>query len=316
MVFGMASLWSAQSLRDEEVKTILKVLVGATLFLFIAFTIEGFREGATLKEVFHKKRGFNTLYKGFALIPLLVWPVMLVVAKKKNTISWPIVMLTLIAAFPVLYVSPMKASMLAYGVSVVVFFAIYIWPKLTHLVKVGVIISGFIFPFLMVYLGNPDGWSDAICKLPGSWQHRVYIWHYASENIMQNLWFGWGSGVSAHLNHNFNFYYCMGVTDQGRILDDPWFTDLLFHPHNGYLQVWLELGLIGIAVYSTFLLTIFHLGKKFFHDRLYFAGFNATVTAFVVIFSVSFGLWENWWLASLFWLGFIWVLLSRYQKIN
>jgi O-antigen ligase len=69
------------------------------------------------------------------------------------------------------------------------------------------------------------------------------------------------------------------------------------HPHNGALQLWFELGLPGAVLGTLFWLWLWRrIGDCAERDRLHGAAASATATVYLVIGSISFGLWQEWWL--------------------
>ena len=70
------------------------------------------------------------------------------------------------------------------------------------------------------------------------------------------------------------------------------------HPHNNVLQVWLELGIIGLIIFFIF---IRHLLKKIYEYSNINHKFSAiAMMSFFQVFligQVSFGFWQSWWLA-------------------
>ncbi|WP_156995409.1 hypothetical protein [Elstera litoralis] len=85
---------------------------------------------------------------------------------------------------------------------------------------------------------------------------------------------------------------------------------LPLHPHNGALQLWLELGLGGAALLPALLLVLARpLGRL---PRIERATGVAALAGASVPLLVSFGLWQGWWLSALalFW-GLSLVFLAR-----
>jgi O-antigen ligase len=115
--------------------------------------------------------------------------------------------------------------------------------------------------------------------------HRFYIWEFVAHRIAERPIFGWG----------LNSARAIPGADQeapgGGIL-------LGLHPHDGPLQVWLELGLPGVALLAALLWLTFaaiaRLEDRF--ARAVTAGM--TVTAFGIA-CLSFGIWQTWWVATL-----------------
>ena len=65
--------------------------------------------------------------------------------------------------------------------------------------------------------------------------HRLVIWSYAREKIANKLFFGYGLSSSRSI--------------APQQITSLWITHyqlMPLHPHNGVIQLWLELGLVGI----------------------------------------------------------------------
>ncbi len=121
--------------------------------------------------------------------------------------------------------------------------------------------------------------------------HRVYTWHFVTDRILERPFIGWGLDASRNIP---------GGHDQLNL--DPlaiWGSEILpLHPHNAALQVWLELGLPGALLMAGFILAVF-LGpprslRSVFVDALR----AAATTAYLVIGALSYGVWQNWWIAA------------------
>jgi O-antigen ligase len=70
----------------------------------------------------------------------------------------------------------------------------------------------------------------------------------------------------------------------------------MLHPHNGALQVWLELGLPGAVAAAVFwALTIMRLSRD--EPELEMAGVAGSVLVFLLFSWVNYGQWQGWWLA-------------------
>ena len=69
------------------------------------------------------------------------------------------------------------------------------------------------------------------------------------------------------------------------------------HPHNGALQVRLELGLPGTALMAALVAWIFAWAGQAARPRLTAAAACAAATGYMTIGSLSFGAWQSWWLA-------------------
>jgi O-antigen ligase len=109
--------------------------------------------------------------------------------------------------------------------------------------------------------------------LPISWGQRVGYWMHAMERLSEHPWRGWGLEASRAFS-----------------------PAIQLHPHNGALQAWLELGMIGAGVLA---LTWAFVFRRLAGDARDLVTCAAAGSAAVYLFfgMVSFGLWQEWWLA-------------------
>lgn len=107
-----------------------------------------------------------------------------------------------------------------------------------------------------------------------SWGARVAIWRFAAGKIAEQPWFGWG-------------------IDSSRM-----FEPIPLHPHSAAMQVWLELGMVGAALAALFWAWLWaRIGAVAERSRSDAGLFAAVAVAYLVIGALSFGVWQEWWLA-------------------
>lgn len=147
--------------------------------------------------------------------------------------------------------------------------------------------------------------SDAI---PSVYQ-RIAIWEFTARRIDQHPILGWGldaarripgghNGIKAESLHIQNPVMRGRVTNyfnSGNIEQMP------LHPHDGALQIWLEAGAVGAALTAAFVLVaLFGAARRYSADRIGTAATLAFALAALVIAGISYGIWQTWWLATLF----------------
>ena len=122
-------------------------------------------------------------------------------------------------------------------------------------------------------------------ELAPSAQHRIYMWKFVNEHIAEKPVLGWGMDSSRALKQ-----------DTRRLR--PNMEIMPLHPHNGPLQVRLELGLPGAVIAAILLFYSLQRSVASAPSRAE-AGFRAgAVVAYVTIGALSFGVWQNWWIAA------------------
>lgn len=124
--------------------------------------------------------------------------------------------------------------------------------------------------------------------LPFSAAHRVGIWNYISGRIWEQPLIGHGLEASRV------------VTDRLDIQDRNVMATPV-HPHSASLQFWFETGAIGAVLAAAALVAAgLWLARKFRDDRPAAAAACATLAALGFIANVSYGIWAEWWMATLF----------------
>ena len=139
-------------------------------------------------------------------------------------------------------------------------------------------------PFL-ASLPDPDSLATRFSEDQRSALHRLYIWEFTAERIAEKPILGWGLDSSRSIPGADDF-----VLPSGRLLD--------LHPHNAALQIWLELGALG-AMALTALIFVTGRAIAAIAEPLHRAGAAGTFTAALAIAFLSFGIWQNWWIAVL-----------------
>lgn len=128
-------------------------------------------------------------------------------------------------------------------------------------------------------------------------QHRLVIWRFVSERIMEKPLTGWGLDSARAMP---------GGKDQVqlhvRTCQAPCFRlgeQLPLHPHNLALQLWLELGLVGAALGAVAVFGLFWAIAAWPLSRWDRALLAAQASTGLVISGLSYGAWQTWWLSAL-----------------
>lgn len=139
-------------------------------------------------------------------------------------------------------------------------------------------------------------------RLPFSALHRMLIWDFSAARIADRPLLGWGMEASREIpggrgNPPAETLDHLRVTDpaQRAAFAAPHVQILPLHPHNGALQVWLELGAIG-AIFAAWL--AWALGVAAARAPCPPAAAGALASAAVTAL-LSFGAWQAWWVAAM-----------------
>ena len=171
-------------------------------------------------------------------------------------------------------------------------------PRLVpKLVGAGVAVLILLMPLLVAFIPQIPSAS-----LPPSAVHRLVIWDFAAARIAERPLTGWGLEASRAMpggraRPDAATLDRLNITApaQRAFLASPHVEVMPLHPHNGALQLWLELGGIGALIGAALMLA---LGFAASRSAAPAAGAGMLASA-AVTGMLSFGLWQAWWVASL-----------------
>jgi O-antigen ligase len=116
--------------------------------------------------------------------------------------------------------------------------------------------------------------------------HRLLIWSFTGDRIAERPVLGWGLDSSRAI-------------PGGKVEIRPGQDWLPLHPHDAALQLWLELGAPGAALFALLIgLLWLRLGKAPW-PRLYAAASGGSFAAALAVAFSAWGIWQEWWLGTL-----------------
>lgn len=130
--------------------------------------------------------------------------------------------------------------------------------------------------------------SGLAAGAPLSWKLRLEIWRFVGPEIATRPLFGSGFDASRTVHDP--------VTIDGQVFDV-----MPLHPHNAGLQVWFETGLIGAALASAaIVLGARRVASASGLSRRQAAAACGCALAYAASATVSYGAWQEWWVAAPF----------------
>jgi O-antigen ligase len=268
--------WCAARRADPGLRRLtLRILawgLGAfgVVLLIEAFTSAGVYQ--TLRNLLHDPIRPDLARKNIAqgsFVLALLWPVALAGGVRAGAPAWlalPMAAGTALLASHFLSDAPT----LAVGLGAVVGGLTLVWPRSApKAFSVGAALLVVFMPLLILVV-RALGLGQ---HLPVSWAQRVGYWDYALARIGEHPWRGWGLDASRAFSPHIQL-----------------------HPHNGALQLWLELGVLGVAAAALIWAFAF---RRLARDARSFvaAGTCASAAVYVFFGAISFGVWQEWWLA-------------------
>ncbi len=142
-------------------------------------------------------------------------------------------------------------------------------------------------PLTLPKLAHMPQVFDAVDDFKESAGHRLLIWSFVGNRIAEHPILGWGLDSSR------------AIPGGGIVIRPPGETWLPLHPHNAALQVWLELGAVGVLPFVALLALLWYRVAGAGWPRLYAAAAAGGLTAALTIGFLSYGVWQEWWLGTL-----------------
>lgn len=153
-------------------------------------------------------------------------------------------------------------------------------------------------PLTFARLERLPGLGEAADSFKISAGHRLLIWSFAGDRIAERPVIGWGLDASRAIP---------GGDDPIRA-GETWMP---LHPHNAALQVWLELGAPGAALFALVATLVWGALARVEWPPLFAAAAGASLTiAFLGCFG-TYGIWQEWWLGTLSFSLFLVLAMAR-----
>jgi O-antigen ligase len=282
----LALLGLARRLRSEQSRRLSWVLVGGMLGGLLLLAIETLFDFPLYRVVLGNSPKLADLVeakRSTDALPVLVWPSCLALAR----LGRPWLGALLAALFTIACVKLTASSAtLGMALSMVVFAACFISTIWVRRLLALTTVLAFVFIIPLSIVAYDDGGSTAHW-LKHSGQHRVEIWHFAAERALERPLLGWGFNASRYVPNGDAVSHFL----------PPGQSMIPLHPHDAFLQVWLELGAVGTIIVGGIML----LGLRTIGEwpasiaRFTLPGYAAGL----VVAGLAFGIWQSWWMATL-----------------
>ena len=242
-LMALAALTLPQEFPSAQNRHLSFIVLGSTTFLLIALLIEGITDAALHQlirpEDAAPREGEWVPYllmvaaRGTAMLAPLCFVAAAVISErlKRPAAAVTFVLMSLVCALSL----PMDASSLAIVCGGVGFLLTRWKPRImTRVLFLGVVVVAFLSPFLTSSLINRESFVENGIEPSRSLSQRLEIWECASNLALER----------PILGHGFDSSRVIG--SRGEIVPGTNWPALPLHPHNAFLQVWLELGVVGI----------------------------------------------------------------------
>lgn len=292
-----------------------KIRITRTLAISLALAISlilveqltpGFRHmfGVTGSAAMDDYSRLNLLSRGLTFMSILLVPV--TYGLWRQALKIPALLMFVLGAIAI-FTSHSLASKLAIPTAALV--AVLFWwrPKLLGSVCAGItaLVIFASFPLALQIPDSQTSYNNAQW-LPPSGHHRLTIWSFAARNTAEKPFFGWALDASRVIpDADAEIFYTRKIGAEHVPIPE---AQLPLHPHSAPIQIWLELGLVGVVLTAAIIAMAF---RRFGTSRQPMASVSAAaLTAGFVVSCVSYGIWQSWWQGS------IWIVVSLLAAIN
>ncbi len=222
----------------------------------------------------------------------LLWPLAAAGGLRAGAPGWlaaPMAVGAVVAALTFDSDAPALAVLLAGAAGL----AVWRWPRGGPSVAAIVAAGLFLAMPALVWLVRQSGAYETLQQaVPLSWSMRMGYWSHAIDWIADHPLRGWGLEASR--------MFAPGIQ---------------LHPHNGPLQLWLELGLAGAAAAAAFwALALRRLARQ--APDLAAAAMAASAAVYLLFGALNFGVWQEWWLALGALAGAMGVMVARQAALE
>lgn len=267
----------------------------AILGFFVEYSTSGFFSTSFRKFFGSENQKFYlySLDRGCAILSMVFWPLAGYFLKKKKYIFTALSSCSIVL---VLYLSDSLASFAAFLLASIVFFLIRIGPNyIPKFINISIILTALALPSFFYFM-DPAKISAEAGFLPFSAKHRLFIWNFVAKKYIENPIAGKGMRASAYFQD----------TEENSVHYEGTRLPLLpLHPHNNFLQILFETGIIGFTLFLSIIYE-YLTGLSKIKDPDYKACAYSAISCYLIIGSISFSVWQVWWvfIASLVFLSF------------
>jgi hypothetical protein len=202
----------------------------------------------------------------------LLWPVAFAAGVRARVTPWivvPMVAGTLLAA----HRFQASAPVLSVAFVLTVGLAAWHWPvQAPKALAAAAVTYVLAAPAVILAVRATGRYASLQHRMPFPWAARMDYWSFAVDRIGEHSLRGWGLDASRAFG-----------------------PGIALHPHDGALQVWLELGVVGALLAAAFWwLALSGLSRS--KPDLGAVGVACSASVYLLFGALSFGIWQGWWL--------------------
>ena len=288
VLFFALLIWIASSrltvTSSLKVGTLSKFLMISAIlsvsYLAIELVTDAYLYRTVTERLLDNSVALSRFNRGTSALIILIWPVSFLVFQRGFKIT---AVFLLISSFCISTLGDSNSAKASFVLAFITAFLTLTFPRLTlNLIIISVTSFFMLVPIIFLYLLE---WSQPVAnRIPPSTLDRLEIWHRSAVAVIEEPLLGYGIGISRYLPipEDLSSLY-------------KYFTVPTTHPHNAPIQIWLELGLIGVVI-MLLLIGLVSAPIRRIEGHLRIVAFAAGVS---IIFTglVSYGFWQETWLS-------------------
>ena len=236
----------------------------------------------------------KNINRGLCALSVFIWPVLLgLLQQHRVRLAWMTVGILALAIFSMHSLSA-KVGLMA---GVMIWGAVRMFPRAVPQATI-VLLPLFLLSFPFLYqIAEPTVFANPTVQshLTPSGFARLHIWHELLEKVRERPLTGWGMDTTR----------AMPLSESALTAMDLKAPPL--HPHSPSLQLLLELGGIGLVFTAVMIGIFLRLWEQATRNQ---PRLRTTSAAFIAAYFVSgvssFGIWQSWWIATLWIAAFFW----------
>lgn len=290
-LLGTAGVFLGHRLARRVMPFLLAAYIANAVFIVFEWHSRGlltnwfFEHGVLLKPW-----ELATTNRAIVLSSLLGWPVLIWARHWSERLAWLWILLVLASMFLLAQCGILLTARVALvaGVAAFLFFLAF-GAHGAAIIAAQVALLVIAMPWLPANLLSPHLYEAWLPDIRFSGLHRLYIWQFAAERVAEHPLIGWGLDASRSMPGGQEIIPVPGSNG----------PNMPLHPHNGIMQVWVELGLIGALLLAALLVQTIRAISRSGADRLAQAAALGAFVTGLVFFSAAFGAWQGWWVGTM-----------------
>lgn len=281
-ILGLTILFLAEAptVRKAAAAGFVKALTISMVIGALLITVDTFLDYPIQGLTGHDEPSFK-YNRGIDYLLLILWPVLAVQVTRRNAAATVLLLCSIGIAVAVGVNSTARVA-LVLGLAVLAL----AWraPLLVEKVLAAAFIAiASLLPFALRLAG---GWHDLLLsRIKDSGIHRLEIWNYVSARIIEKPLTGWGLSASPFLP--------VHADEAGRFVHADGHG---VYPHNQFLQLWVETGILGATIGIAFGLAALYGIRRLSPPARPFA-YACFISAMSIAFTGFEITTDSWWAA-------------------